>query len=204
MVERRAGQHVRQWTRTTARRGLAAMGGVLLIGALVGVAAGFTSWTFIAAELAVLLALVAIDRFVVPLVERRDSGATGEEHVGAILDALAPRGWRVVHDIDTGRIDVDRIDPSMCRQAYAQAKWVEEATGAQATPLLVFSRAYLSRPVARRRGVTVLPARMLSGHLLRRRHALSTAEIERLAGVLLSPTRPRSLSGSRPSRPHRS
>jgi hypothetical protein len=40
--------------------------------------------------------------------------------------------------------------------------------------------------VERRRGDTVLPARMLSGHLLRRRPALSTAEIERLAGVLLS------------------
>jgi hypothetical protein len=186
------------------------------------------SWTFIAAELAVLLALVAIDRLVVPLVERRDSGATGEEHVGAILDALAPQGWRVVHDIDTGRgnvdhvvvgpgglftietkshagrIEVDRIDPSMWRQAYAQAKWVEEATGAKATPLLVFSRAYLSRPVARRRGVTVLPARMLTGHLLRRRPALSTAEIERLAGVLDSPTPPNSSPGSPPSQAPRS
>ena len=186
------------------------MGGVLLVGALVGVAVGFTSWTFIAAEVAVLLALVGIDRFVVPLVERRARGATGEEHVGAILDALAPQGWRVVHDIDTGRgnvdhvvvgpggvftietkshagrIEVDRIDASMWRQAYAQAKWVEQAIGAKTTPLLVFSRAYLSRLVARRRGVTVLPARMLSGHLLRRRPALSTAEIERLAGVLLS------------------
>jgi hypothetical protein len=209
-MERRAGQHVRRWTRKTALWGLAAIGGVLLVGGFVGVAAGFTSWTFIAAELAVLLALVAINRCVVPVVERRDRGATGEEHVGAILDALAPQGWRVLHDVDTGRgnidhvvvgptgvftvetksyggcLDVDRIDDRMWKQAYAQAKHVERATGAKVTPLLVFSRAYLSEAPARRRGVIALPARMLEGNLRRARGSLSPAEIERLTGALLS------------------
>jgi len=185
------------------------MGSVLLVGALVGVAAGFRSWTFIAAELAVLFALVAIDRLVVPLVLRRARGATGEEYVGAILDALAPHGWRVLHDIDTGRgnidhvaigpggvftietkshagpIDVDRIPDLWWRQAYAQAKWVERAIGTKAMPLLVFSRAYVVQANVYRRGVVVLPGRMLEGNLKRRRAQLSPAEVDRLTGALL-------------------
>ena len=32
-------------------------------------------------------------------------------------------------------------------------------------PLLVFSRAWVDRPLARRKGVRVLPARMLLGHV---------------------------------------
>jgi hypothetical protein len=109
MVERQAGQHVREWTRRTALRGLVAIGGVLLIGVAVGVAAGFTSWTFIVAELAVLIALVAIDRQVVPIVDRRDRGATAEEYVGALLEQLVPEGWRVLHDVNTGRGNVDHV-----------------------------------------------------------------------------------------------
>jgi hypothetical protein len=111
MVERQAGQHVREWTRRTALRGLVAIGGVLLIGVAVGVAAGFTSWTFIVAELAVLIALVAIDRQVVPIVDRRDRGATAEEYVGALLEQLVPEGWRVLHDVNTGRGNVDHVVP---------------------------------------------------------------------------------------------
>lgn len=209
-MERRAGQHVRAWARRTALRGLAAIAGVVLVGVLVGVEAGFTSWTFIAAELVVLLALVGIDRCMVPLVERRSRGATGEEAVGAILDALTPHGWRVGHDIGTGRgnidhvvvgptgvftvetkshggcIDVNRIDDRTWKQAYAQAKHVERATGAKVTPLLVFSRAYLTEAPARRRGVIALPARMLEGNLRQARGSLSAAEIDRLTGALLS------------------
>ena len=35
--------------------------------------------------------MFVISRYVLPLVERRDRGARGEEHVGALLDALAAR-----------------------------------------------------------------------------------------------------------------
>ena len=55
-------------------------------------------------------------------------------------------------------------------------------------PLLVFSRAWVDRPLARRKGVRVLPARMLVGHLNKRSPMLSREEIEqvhdRLAAAL--------------------
>src|SRR3954471_18438098 len=52
------------------------------------------------------------------------------------------------------------------KQAYAQAKHLERITGQQVAPLPVFSDAYLDRPVSRRRGVTVLNAGRLPGHLI--------------------------------------
>jgi hypothetical protein len=79
----------------------------------------------------------------------------------------------------------------MLKQAYAQAKHIERLTGHNVTPLLVFSRAHLDRPVSRRRGVTVLPARMLTGHLARRPAQLSGTEVtelhQRLSAALASP-----------------
>jgi hypothetical protein len=52
----------------------------------------------------------------------------------------------------------------------------------------VFSRAWVDRPLARRKGVRVLPARMLVGHLNKRSAKLSRDEIEqvreRLAAAL--------------------
>lgn len=170
-------------------------------GLIVGLVAGFTSVTFMLAEVAVIGATVAIDRFAVPIVDRWDRGARGEEHVGRILDRLAADGWLAIHDatpgrgnvdhivvgpgglltIETkshgGRIAVDRLDDRMLKQAYAEAKVIERATGRPVTPLLVFSRAFLDRPVSRRRGVTVLPARMLAGHLARRPAELTPDEV---------------------------
>lgn len=84
-----------------------------------------------------------------------------------------------------GRINVDHIEERMWKQAYAQSKWVQEIVGRKVTPLLVFSRAYLTSAPAWRSGVTLLPARMLVGHLRRRRTDLS-GEIEGLTGALLS------------------
>ena len=44
--------------------------------------------------------------------------------------------------------------------------------------MLVFSDAYIvGSPVSRRRGVLIVPARMLAGHLMRRRTVLSPAEV---------------------------
>jgi len=87
-----------------------------------------------------------------------------------------------------GRLTVDHLDERMLRQAYAQAKHLERITGQRVGPLLVFSDAYLDRPVSRRRGVTVLPARMLAGHLDRRHSRLTPAQVDdlhrRLAATL--------------------
>jgi hypothetical protein len=59
--------------------------------------------------------------------------------------------------------------------------WLERVAGRRATALLVFSRAYLiGRPVTRQRGVEVLPARMLAGHLRRARQLLSPEEARQL------------------------
>jgi hypothetical protein len=210
MEPRRAGQHGREVIASMKWEWLGALGAAIAVGLLVGLVYGIRSAEFIGAEVAVVLCSLFVDRRVVPELERRRRGVQAEEHVGEILDGLSESGWRVIHDLDTGRgnidhvvvgpggvftietkshgghIDVDRIDASMWRQAYAQAKHVEALVGAKVIPLLVFSRAYLSRPVARRRGVTVLPARLLEGHLARYGTRLSSTEIARLTGAIIS------------------
>jgi hypothetical protein len=147
-------------------------------------------------EILAIGAMVAYDRRYFPVVDRWDRGATGEEEVGRILERIA--GWHVLHDVNLGRgnidhvivgpgglitvetkshggrIDVSRLDERMLKQAYAQAKLISSLTGEKASPLLVFSRAYLfPRPVSRHRGVVVLPARMIEGHLARRKPVFS-------------------------------
>jgi hypothetical protein len=87
-----------------------------------------------------------------------------------------------------GRLRADRIDRSMLRQAYAEAKVVERITGLRADPLLVFSSAYLIPAISRREGVLILPARMLAGHLERRGGSIATERVkdvyQRLAAAL--------------------
>jgi hypothetical protein len=125
-------------------------------------------------------------------------GAEGEEAVGDILDGLAPAGWHVIHDVAFGRGNIDhilvgpggiftietksrggriwleRLDPKMLGQAYAEKKTLEKITGIEVQALLVFSRAYIVEKVpARRRGVTILPARSLAWFFSRRRPVMS-------------------------------
>jgi hypothetical protein len=199
---------------------------MVALGALVGVAAGFTSAAFVTAELLVIGGLLALDRLELPRIDRWDRGATGEEAVGHVLDGLANAGWRVLHDVDLGRGNVDhilvgpagvltvetkshggrlraeRLDRRMLKQPYAQAKAVERITGGHVAPLLVFSQAFLDRPVSRVRGVTVLPARMLAAHLARRPSVLTDDEVAALnrrlaASVGEAPVaQPNSLSSS--------
>lgn len=99
---------------------------------------------------------------------RRRHGRGNIDHV-----VVGPGG---VFTIETkshaGRRKVDQIDPAWLAQACAQAKVLERVAGTKVQPLLVFSRAYLDRPVSRHKGVVVLPARMLAGHLRRRRAVL--------------------------------
>jgi hypothetical protein len=205
MSGRRAGQHARETTRRKARLWLLVLAAMLAVAVTV-VLVGDLSWlATVVVELVVLAGLLLIDRFAAPAVERWGRGATGEEHVGRLLEPLKGEGWLTFHDIDTGRGNIDtvavgpgglftievkshggrlrpeRVHPAWLSQAYAQSKWLETVTGRQATPLLVFSRAYLvGRPVSRQRGVVVLPARMLAGHLRRRRELLSAEEAQRL------------------------
>src|SRR4051812_28271078 len=108
-MSRRAGQYARETTRRLAVRGLVALTCVVSAGLLTGVIAGFRSGTFLLAELVAIAAVVAIDRFGYPIVDRWDRGASGEEHVGAILNALSDEGWIVVHDVDTGRGNIDHV-----------------------------------------------------------------------------------------------
>jgi hypothetical protein len=73
----------------------------------------------------------------------------------------------------------------MLSQAYAEKKLLERISGERVEALLVFSRAYLiGRVPARRRGVTVLPARMLAGFLRRQPQTLSAAQARELDGRL--------------------
>ena len=156
-------------------------------------------------ELLLLAGLLLIDRFAAPVVERWDRGADGEEHAGRLLEELEADGWLTLHDVDTGRGNIDsvavgpgglftievkshggrrrsdRMDPAWLSQAYAQKKWLEGIAGRPVTALLVFSRAYLiGRAVSRQRGVVVLPARMLAGHLRRQPELLSAEEARQL------------------------
>ena len=132
-------------------------------------------------------------------------GAEGEEVVGGILEGLAADGWHVIHDVSFGRGNIDHIvvgpggiytvetksragrlsldwlDPKMLAQAYAEMKTLETITGMEVQALLVFSRAYLIESMpAKRRGVTILPARMLAGYFSRRRPVMSVEQAEEI------------------------
>lgn len=198
--------------RVMAGRGLCALVVFMTLTAVAGLTAGWTSSTFFAAEGVTLVLLFWLERWLMPNLDRREQGNHGEIKVGAVLEEQGASGWRVLHDVSTGRgnidhllvgpggiltvetksqrgnISVDSLDRAWLNQAYAQRKWVERVTGHPADALLVFSDAYLDRPVSRRRGVCVLPARMLAGHLQRRGRKLNPDEVSsihsRLAAAL--------------------
>ena len=210
---RTAGQYARATVRRLRMRTLVTLGALAVATALLGRAFGLHDVRFLGSEVALLVSIFAISRYVLPLVERRDRGATGEEQVGGLLDELAGKEWRVIHDASLGRGNVDhimigpagvftietkshpgpvrvgRVHGATLRQAHAQRKAIEEITGVSVEPLIVFSRAWVDRPLARRKGVRVVPARMLLGYLGKRRATLSNEEIEhahrRVAEALL-------------------
>jgi hypothetical protein len=209
-MTRVAGQHARRRVRVLAIRALIVIGGIVSVTVIAAVTLGWRSLPFVLVELAAIGGLLAIDRFAMPIIDRWDRGAEGEEHVGKLLDALVDDGWRPLHDVSLGhgnidhiligpgglfaietkshrgRINVARIDPAMLKQAYAERKTLERLTGMRADALLVFSRAYLDRPVSRQRGVLVLPARMLAGHLACRERKLDAAEVDRIHSQLVA------------------
>jgi hypothetical protein len=73
---------------------------------------------------------------------------------------------------------VGRLHGATLRQAQAQRKAIESITAVPVEPLLVFSRAWVDRPLARRKGVRVVPARMLLAHLTKQPETLSRQEIQ--------------------------
>jgi hypothetical protein len=166
---------------------------------------GARGLTLAGVEVVAIALMLVGDRSVGSVMDRRMRGCEGEMHVGALLDGMTERGWLTIHDAYTGRGNVDHIvigpgglltvetkshagrvqvanvDPAWLRQAWAERKYVESISGHPvADCLLVFSRAYLDRAPARRRGVLMLPARMLVGHLQRRKPVLTPEQVQTL------------------------
>jgi hypothetical protein len=201
-TSRSAGQHARSVVVRLRLRTLATLGVLAVATAALGRAFGLQSLLFLASEVALLATIFVISRYVLPLVERRDRGASAEEHVGSLLEQLPASRWRVVHDASFGRGNIDhiligraglftvetkshpgpvrvgRLHGATIRQAQAQRDALEHVMGMPVEPLLVFSRAWVDRPLARRKGVRVLPARVLISYLRKRREVLSRAEVE--------------------------
>jgi hypothetical protein len=199
---RAAGQHERTTVRRLRMRTLVALGVLAVATAFLGRAFGLRDVRFLGSEIALLLGIFVILRFVLPLVERHDRGATGEEQVGGLLDELAGEDWQVIHDASLGRGNVDhiligpagvftvetkshpgpikvgRVHGATLSQAQAQRKAIERVVGVPVEPLIVFSRAWVDKPLARRKGVRVTPARMLSGYLERRPATLTREQVE--------------------------
>jgi len=201
---RRPGQYGFETIRRHAGYGLLCLALLVTLTVTVGMAAGFTSGAFVIAEVALIALMLTGGRAVTDRLDRRERGVAGEQRVGAVLEQLSDHGWLALHDVPTGRgnIDhvaigpggliavetkshagrrsVDRIDPAWLKQSYAQKCWLERVTGTKADGLLVFSSAYLDRHITRRRGVLILPARSLARALQRRRPVLSADEVQAL------------------------
>jgi hypothetical protein len=185
---RTPGRHARAIVLRLRMRTLLALGAVAIVATVAGRGFGFDSTIFLGSALVLLCFILVVCRRLIPLVDRHDRGASGEEHVGGLLNGL-PRGWRIAHDVSFGRgnvdhiaigppgvfvvetkshagpIKVERLHGSLLRQANAERALVERALRVDVESLLVFSRAWVDRPLARRKRVRVIPARMLSGYL---------------------------------------
>lgn len=210
MPERPAGQYARSKTTGLKTRWIA----VVLIAMVAPVAVVLSSWPpsplVLAFEAAALGVIVAVDRFAGPVIQRWGQGARGEEHVGALLEELRPDGWLAVHDVYTGRGNIDsvvagpggvftievkstrgrldprRLHPRTIRQAHAQRCWLERVIQRPVTALVVFSDAYLiGRGITQHAGVRILTARMLVAHLRRQHGTLTEAEVRRIAAALV-------------------
>lgn len=199
---RAPGQHARAIVKRLRLRTLVALGVLAVATALLGRAFGLRDARFLGSEVGLLVAMFVVLRYVLPLVERHDRGARGEEQVGGLLDGLEGGGWHAIHDASLGNGNVDhiligpagvftvetkshpgpvrvaRIHGATLAQAQAQQRAIARVTGREVEALVVYSRAWIDRPLARRKGVRVLPARLLPSYLDRRARVLSPAEAE--------------------------
>jgi hypothetical protein len=208
-TSRTAGQYARATVKRLRMRTLVTLGVLAVPTALLGRTFGLHDWRFLAAEVALLVSMFVISRYVLPLVEQRDRGARAEEQVGALLEGLPRERWRIIHDATLGRGNVDhivigragvftietkshpgpikigRLHGAMLAQAQAQSKAISWVTGVDVQPLIVFSRAWVDRPGGRRKGVRVLPAKMLVGFLERLPETLAEGDARSAYGLLV-------------------
>jgi hypothetical protein len=218
-----AGQHARTIVQRLRLRTLLALG-VLAVGTTyLGRTLGLHDPIFLISEITLLLAILVVSHSILPLVERHERGATGEEQVGGLLETLASDGWSVIHEASFGHGDVDHIligpagvftvetkshpGPITVReihgatlaQARSEQRAIERITGEPVESLIVYSRAWVDRPLARRKGVRIVPARMLISYFGRQLPTLSADEIDRarrrVLGALVEHrgTRPRTV-----------
>lgn len=106
---RRPGQQLRRQIRRTSALALGALAALLLVLAAVGLAQGIKSVAFIAAITTVLMTIALADRRLSPSLDRRLRGLEGEQRVGAVLDGMHGLGWKALHDVDTGRGNIDHV-----------------------------------------------------------------------------------------------
>jgi Nuclease-related domain len=212
-IARAPGQYTRSIVQRLRMRTLLTLGALAVATTVMGRRFGWHDPRFLGAEVGLLAAIFVISRYVLPMVERHDRGAVGEEQVGGLLDGLARRGWHAIHDVSLGRGNVDhivigpggiftvetkshpgpvqvgRVHGAVLAQAQAQRRAIEGVTQSHVEPLLVYSRAWVDRPLSRRKGVRVVPARMLPGYLDRQPQRLEPEEVEaacdRLAQAVL-------------------
>jgi hypothetical protein len=205
VISRRApGQYTRESLLRLRMRCLVVLGAFAVVTDVLGRTLSFQGIEFELSELGLLVVCLAILRFAIPVVERLDQGAAGEELVGGLLDELSDGGWHVMHDalLGSGNVDhiavgpagvftfetkssprpvrVRRLHGAIIRQAQAQRDRVERAAGAPVEPFVVFSQAWVDSPGTRRKGVRVVPARMLLNHLRQRPSALSPAQVSEI------------------------
>jgi Nuclease-related domain len=203
---RQPAQYGRTVVRRLAARWLAALATLALVPFLLWFGLGLRGSPFAVVEALAIALMLLGDRAITPILDHRIQGNRGEQKVGAILDRMAGEGWLTLHDVDMGAGNIDHVvvgpgglltvetksrrgrvstadvDPKWLKQAYRQRKYLEGIAGMRVDCLLVFSDAYLDKAPLRQRGVLLLPARMLAGHLRRRRPSLAperVAEIHR-------------------------
>lgn len=220
-VGRSAGQHTRATVQRLRLRTLVILGALAVGTAYVGRTLGLQDPIFETSEVTLLLAILIVSHSVLPLVARQERGASGEEQVGRLLDALADDGWSVAHDVSFGHGNVDhvligpggvftvetkshpgpiavrQIHGATLEQARSEQRSVERVTGERVEPLVVYSRAWVDRPLASRKGVRIVPARMLIAYLERQPETLSAEEVERARGRVLAAIDPYGMARGR-------
>jgi Nuclease-related domain len=202
---RQPGQHAFSRVRDLNKRMLYIVGSAMLVMLVAWTVFALRGLPFALLSLVLIGVMGTAHRHLSPKVERWLQGAEGEREVAAVLTQLKADDWQALHDISLGggnidhilvgpggiftietkshrgRIGIDQIDPRMLKQAYAQKKLLERITRLDVQPLLVFSQAYLVGSVpAQRKGVTILPARMLQHYFSRRRPTLETNKANEL------------------------
>ena len=112
VTTRTAGQHARAAVVRLRLRALLTLGVLAVATAALGRIFGLQDLRFLFAELALLASMFVISRYVLPLVDRRDRGASAEEHVGSLLDALDAITEARLREIELLRRaqDLDRLD----------------------------------------------------------------------------------------------